>query len=185
MSIHLTNISYQSIRYPTGPAFVKIGQSLSIRTDLLSPAYIKGLTKLQDKVKPFPTPVARRIIERELGLKSVDKMFVGGIGEVVASASLGQVFRATLKADGTDVAIKVQRPDVINNVALDLHLLHQAAPLAKKVLKIQQDFVGLVNSWGTGFVNELDYSQEAANSEDFNAGIRKTSLRDVVFAPGT
>ena len=136
-------------------------------------------------MKAFPTPVARRIIERELGLKSVDEMFVGGIGEVVASASLGQVFRATLKSDGSDVAIKVQRPDVINNVALDLHLLHKAAPLAKKVLKIQQDFVGLVNSWGTGFVNELDYSQEAANSEDFNAGIRKTSLRDVVFAPGT
>jgi ABC1 atypical kinase-like domain len=88
-----------------GPTFIKVGQSLSIRTDLLRPAYIRGLSKLQDKVPPFPTAVAREIIEKELQAP-VDSVFSSGLepfAKVVAAASLGQVFKATLRADGTEV----------------------------------------------------------------------------------
>jgi hypothetical protein len=88
-----------------GPTFIKVGQSLSIRTDLLRPAYIKGLTKLQDKVPPFPTVVARKIIEEELG-RPIEEVFQAGIepsASVVAAASLGQVYKAKLRSDGSEV----------------------------------------------------------------------------------
>ena len=89
----------------TGPTFIKVGQSLSIRTDLLRPAYIKGLTKLQDCVPSFDTSLAREIIERELGI-SADTVFLSGIGpdaKVVAAASLGQVYKAVLRSDFSEV----------------------------------------------------------------------------------
>ena len=82
-----------------------MGQSLSIRTDLLRPAYIKGLTKLQDCVPSFDTSLAREIIERELGI-SADTVFLSGIGpdaKVVAAASLGQVYKAVLRSDFSEV----------------------------------------------------------------------------------
>lgn len=90
-----------------GPTFIKVGQSLSIRTDLLRPAYIKGLTKLQDCVPSFDTSLARDIIERELGI-SADTIFVSGIepgAKVVAAASLGQVYKAVLRSDFSEVKI--------------------------------------------------------------------------------
>ena len=88
-----------------GPTFIKVGQSLSIRTDLLRPAYIKGLTKLQDCVPSFDTSLARDIIERELGM-SADTIFLSGIepgAKVVAAASLGQVYKAVLRSDFSEV----------------------------------------------------------------------------------
>ena len=88
-----------------GPTFIKVGQSLSIRTDLLRPAYIKGLTKLQDCVPSFDTCLARAIIERELG-QPADSIFLSGIGpdaRVVAAASLGQVYKAVLRSDFSEV----------------------------------------------------------------------------------
>ena len=89
-----------------------MGQSLSIRTDLLSPAYVRGLKSLQDQVPSFPTVEAREILEEELG-KPVDEIFSEFSEEPVAAASLGQVYRARLRGDGREVAIKVQRPDIM------------------------------------------------------------------------
>lgn len=89
-----------------GPTFIKVGQSLSIRTDLLRPAYIKGLTKLQDCVPSFDTALARQIIERELG-SPADTIFISGIepgAKVVAAASLGQVYKAVLRSDFSEVS---------------------------------------------------------------------------------
>ena len=88
-----------------------MGQSLSIRTDLLRPAYIKGLTKLQDCVPSFDTSLAREIIERELGI-SADTVFLSGIGpdaKVVAAASLGQVYKAVLRSDFSEVKKSIRR----------------------------------------------------------------------------
>ena len=88
-----------------------MGQSLSIRTDLLRPAYIKGLTKLQDCVPSFDTSLAREIIERELGI-SADTVFLSGIGpdaKVVAAASLGQVYKAVLRSDFSEVKQNIRR----------------------------------------------------------------------------
>ena len=105
-----------------GPSFIKVGQSLSIRTDLLSPAYVQGLKLLQDQVPPFPSSQAISIIEEELG-SPIQDVFSELSNEPVAAASLGQVFKAKLKADGREVAVKVQRPNIMNQVALDMHLL--------------------------------------------------------------
>lgn len=163
-----------------GPTFIKIGQSLSIRTDLLSPAYVRGLTSLQDQVPPFSTEISRQIIEEELG-RQVDEIFSEFTGPV-AAASLGQVYRAKLK-DGKEVAVKVQRPNIMNQIALDMHLLREIAPIVKKYGNLNSDLVGTVDAWGKGFVDELDYIAEAENAEFFSESILKTPLKGVVFSP--
>lgn len=104
-----------------GPSFIKAGQSLSIRTDLLRPAYYKALSKLQDRVPSYPTKQARAIIEEDLGVR-VESVFSAGIepdAKTIAAASLGQVYRARL-TDGTEVAVKVQRPDILIRASLDM-----------------------------------------------------------------
>ncbi len=165
-----------------GNNVVKIGQSLSIRTDLLSPAYVRGLTSLQDQVPPFPTSVAREIIEEELG-RPVDSIFSEFSAQPVAAASLGQVFKGRLRSDGREVAIKVQRPDIMNQIALDMHFLREIAPIAKRTFNLNSDTTGTVDAWGLGFVDELDYIAEAENAEYFTESIKKTPLGGVVFAP--
>ena len=163
-------------------SIVKIGQSLSIRTDLLSPAYVRGLTSLQDQVPAFPTDVARQIIEEELG-QSVDSIFSEFSSEPVAAASLGQVFKAKLRSTGQEVAIKVQRPNIMNQIALDMHLLREIAPVAKRSFNLNSDTVGTVDAWGLGFVDELNYIAEAENAEYFTESIQATPLKGVVFSP--
>jgi len=162
-----------------GPTFIKIGQSLSIRSDLLAPEYLRSLTALQDKVPAFPTEVAREIISAQLG-KSCDSVF-DGIDTPVAAASLGQVYKAKLK-DGRQVAVKVQRPNMVELVALDMHLIRTLAPIIKAI-GAPGDLEGLVDDWGFGFVNELDYIQEANNADTFMEGMKDTPLAKVVFAP--
>jgi len=170
-----------------GPTFIKIGQSLSVRTDLLRPAYIIALAQLQDKVPPFPTSEARQLIELELGAP-VDEIFIGlsDSAEVVAAASLGQVYKAQLRSD-TDVAsyvaVKVQRPDIINSVSLDMHIIRTLVPIIKEAASLQSDLVGVVDDWGKGFVDELNYLKEAQNARVFMDTISKTPLGATVFAP--
>jgi len=168
-----------------GPTFIKIGQSLSIRTDLLSPAYIRGLSSLQDRVPAFDTATAKLILEEEWGVP-VDQVLEGGLSETaspVAAASLGQVYKAKLKGTGKEVAIKVQRPKITNQIALDMHLLREAAPIFRRTFNLNTDAEGTVDAWGVGFVDELDYLQEASNGQYFMDKIQNTSLKDVVLAP--
>lgn len=164
-----------------GPTFIKVGQSLSIRTDLLSPAYIRGLATLQDNVPAFDTNKAKEILEDEWGQSLTS--ILSKIGDKpVAAASLGQVYKATLK-DGREVAVKVQRPNIMNQIALDMHLLREFAPIAKRTFNLNTDTVGTVDAWGSGFVDELDYVQEAENGRYFMSRIQETPLKDVVLAP--
>eukprot|EP00531_Pseudo-nitzschia_arenysensis_P000798 CAMPEP_0116142814 /NCGR_PEP_ID=MMETSP0329-20121206/15109_1 /TAXON_ID=697910 /ORGANISM="Pseudo-nitzschia arenysensis, Strain B593" /LENGTH=920 /DNA_ID=CAMNT_0003638075 /DNA_START=232 /DNA_END=2995 /DNA_ORIENTATION=+ len=168
-----------------GPTFIKIGQSLSIRTDILSPGYLLGLSSLQDRVPPFDTATAKAILEEEWGVP-VDQVLEGGLSESqtpVAAASLGQVYKGKLKGSGIEVAIKVQRPDITNQIALDMHLLREAAPIARRTFNLNTDTEGTVDAWGKGFVDELDYLQEASNGEYFMEKLQNTSLKDVVLAP--
>ena len=109
-----------------GTTSIKVGQALSIRSDLVPAAYVAGLTQLQDSVAPFPAAEGRRIIEDELGI-SVDETFSFFSTEPVASASIGQVYRARLRSTGEEVALKVQRPKVLREVALDVYLLRRPA----------------------------------------------------------
>ena len=101
----------------------------------------------------------------------------------VAAASLGQVYKARLRESNEEVAIKVQRPDIMEQIALDMYLIREIGGLVKRVTKLNTDVIGTVDAWGVGFVDELDYIQEAANGEKFSELILGTPLRDVVFAP--
>jgi hypothetical protein len=114
-----------------GPAFVKIGQALSIRTDLVPAAYVAGLTRLQDSVPPFSPAQGRAVIEDELGI-ALDDVFSYISLEPVASASIGQVYKGTLASTGDEVAVKVQRPGVLYNIALDLFMLRSIAPFYQR-----------------------------------------------------
>ena len=101
----------------------------------------------------------------------------------VAAASLGQVYKATLRSDGREVAIKVQRPNIMSQIALDMHFLRELAPWAKRTFNLNTDAAGTVDAWGAGFVDELDYISEAENAESFMESIQTTSLSGVVFSP--
>ena len=164
-----------------GPTFIKAGQSASIRTDLLPPAYITGLTALQDRVPPFSNDEARALIKQELG-KDASVAFTSLSNEPVAAASLGQVYKGQLP-DGTEVAVKCQRPGMVNRIALDMHLIRDyAVPLAKLV-GLPGDLVGTADAWGTGFVDELNYLDEKDNAERFNDNVQNSNLAGRVFAP--
>jgi len=168
-----------------GPTFIKVGQTLSIRTDLLSPAYIRGLQTLQDQVPPFETEIAREILEEAWGVTSIDSV-VDGISvdtSPVAAASLGQVYKARLKETGQDIAIKVQRPNIEEQVALDMYLLRTLGTVLKLFANLNSDAAGTVDAWGVGFVDELNYLEEAQNAQIFMDGISTTPLKEVVFAP--
>ena len=113
-----------------GPFFIKIGQALSIRPDILSPRSMVELQKLCDKVPSYDSTIAFATIELELG-KKIDELFSEITPEPVAAASLGQVYKAKLKKTGETVAVKVQRPQVLETVSLDLYLARELGLLAR------------------------------------------------------
>src|SRR5512141_1716736 len=108
-----------------GPTFVKLGQVLSSRPDLLPEAYLKALARLQDKVKPFPYAEVEKIVSTELGVR-ISKAFSRFDPEPIAAASLGQVHSAALR-DGRLVVVKVQRPNIRQQIAEDFEVLEQIA----------------------------------------------------------
>lgn len=107
-----------------GPAYIKLGQALSIRPDILSPRAMNELQKLCDKVPSFPNDIAMGVLEDELG-QPWHEVFSEIESEPIAAASLGQVYKAKLRASGQEVAIKIQRPRVLETVSLDLALLRR------------------------------------------------------------
>ena len=165
-----------------GPAFIKVGQALSIRTDFLPAPYAKGLTELQDSVPPFSSARGRQIVERELNVRIAD-VFAEFSPEPVASASIGQVYKATLRDQygGGEVAVKVQRPNVLRDVALDIYIMRRLAPLYLKMNgDSNTDLVGLIDAWGTGFIDELDYCREATATTAFSVAMRDRGLGSVI-----
>ena len=116
-------------------------------------------------------------------LMFIDSLFSEFSLTPVAAASLGQVYRARLKSDGREVAIKVQRPNIMNQIALDMHFLREIAPVLRRSFNLNSDTTGTVDAWGVGFVDELDYISEAENAEYFTESISTTPLSGVVFAP--
>jgi predicted unusual protein kinase regulating ubiquinone biosynthesis (AarF/ABC1/UbiB family) len=150
-----------------GPTYIKVGQALSTRPDLVREDYLAELTKLQDQLPPFPTPQAFSIIERELG-KPADEIYKLVSKQPVAAASLGQVYKATLHT-GEEVAIKVQRPNLIPVLTLDLFILRSFAKLLAPILPLNLG-VGLdaiVDEFGLKLFEEIDYVNEAKNAERF------------------
>jgi len=150
-----------------GPTFVKFGQLLSTRPDIVPPDIIAELRALQDDVRPFPFEQAERVIEEELG-NTLERLFLDFEPIPVAAASIGQVHRATLP-NGRRVAVKVQRPDAARQIEADLVLLYQAARLVKERVRAL-DFVdarALVDEFARQIRQELDYRLEGRNAQAF------------------
>ena len=116
-----------------GPFYIKLGQALSIRPDILSPQAMVQLQQLCDKVPPYDSAIAMQCVREELGVNDVSEVFSTITPEPVAAASLGQVYKATLRASGDEVAVKVQRPFVLETVSLDLHLARGAGQFLRAI----------------------------------------------------
>jgi ubiquinone biosynthesis protein len=159
-----------------GPTFVKFGQLLSTRSDILPEGVLFELQKLQDTVKPMAPGVAQRIIERELGAP-VEEVFASFDPDPLGSASIGQVHRAVLR-DGGVVAVKVQRPEAPGRVESDLELMRDFADFLDRRFgrRIFVDVRGLVAEFETVIRRELDYTAEAANARRFAANFADTPV---------
>jgi predicted unusual protein kinase regulating ubiquinone biosynthesis (AarF/ABC1/UbiB family) len=146
-----------------GPTFVKIGQLLSSRADLLPPKYLKALSRLQDKVKPFPYNEVELIVETELKTK-ISKAFSYFDPEPLAAASLGQVHRAALH-DGRPVVVKVQRPGIQKQIEEDFAALEEIARMLDRHTKFGQRYQvkKVLEEFAVTIAHELDYRREATN----------------------
>lgn len=163
-----------------GPAFVKVGQTLSTRPDLLPLSYIQALSKLQDRLPSFPNEIAFACIEEELGWKPwtlYDQFDL----EPFAAASLGQVYYAVTHA-GEEVAVKVQRPDLVQVISLDLALIRRLAVIIERFPKLsrRQPWVSIVDEFGSKLFEELDYVHEAHLTERFKINVKEVPG---VYAP--
>eukprot|EP00611_Tribonema_gayanum_P008597 TRINITY_DN18194_c0_g1_i1.p1 TRINITY_DN18194_c0_g1~~TRINITY_DN18194_c0_g1_i1.p1 ORF type:complete len:1066 (+),score=380.32 TRINITY_DN18194_c0_g1_i1:141-3200(+) len=176
-----------------GPAFIKVGQGASIRPDILPASWIKEMEKLQDRVEPFGAKEARATLEASLGRKLEDVFEDASVfAKPVAAASLGQVYKARLRATGDEVAVKVQRPEVLFTVTRDLYVMRIILNLLSKCGKIgpvrlgdtAKAFRSCIDSWAVRFMDELDYLTEAANADRFRLEMAKSeALGQAIIVP--
>lgn len=158
-----------------GPTAIKVGQALSVRQDLIPIEYAEALATLQDQVPPFDSAKAKQILLAELGPEKLSHL--KGLFDTkgpVASASIGQVYKAYI--DDRQVAVKVQRPNVLSEIALDLYIVREFLPIYQFVIRSATNLQGLANEWGRGFIAELDYRKEAASTNRFTAEMKKRNL---------
>jgi predicted unusual protein kinase regulating ubiquinone biosynthesis (AarF/ABC1/UbiB family) len=159
-------IQLRTILTEFGPAFIKVGQALSTRPDVMPTLYLDELTKLQDQLPPFSNEVAYQFIEEELG-DHPDNIYAELSADPLAAASLGQVYKGKLKT-GETVAVKVQRPGLSESIALDIYILRTLAQFAKKRFKfIRSDLVAIMDEFGERIYEEMDYNHEGRNAERF------------------
>ncbi|MEY4520648.1 MAG: hypothetical protein RLZZ499_3248 [Cyanobacteriota bacterium] len=152
-----------------GPAYIKVGQALSTRPDLIRKDFLDELTKLQDQLPPFPNHIAFDIIE--LGLeRSISEVYREFSPNPIAAASLGQVYKAVLHS-GETVAVKVQRPKLRPQLSLDLYLMRLLASWVEPWLPLNlgHDLALIVDEFGLKLFEEIDYLNEAQNAEQFAA----------------
>lgn len=165
-----------------GPTFVKLGQLLSTRVELIPPAYLEALSRLQDEVKPFEFDEVEQIVTCEIGIR-LAKAFLDFEVKPTASASLGQVHLARLR-DGRAVAVKVQRPKIREQMVEDLAALEDIAEFLDEHTEIgrRYRFTGMAAELRKSLMQELDYRQEAHNLEVFREQM-KSFERLIVPAP--
>jgi ubiquinone biosynthesis protein len=150
-----------------GPTFVKFGQLLSTRPDIVPPDIVEELRQLQDQARPESFDRIRQVLEQELGL-TIDQVFTEFNPTPIAAASIGQVHVATLPT-GDEVVVKVQRPDAERQINADLQLLYQLARMLKDRIDRLSfiDLTGLVDEFARSIRRELDYAVEARNADAF------------------
>ena len=150
-----------------GPTFIKLGQILSTRSDILPPDYLQELAKLQDAAPSVPGATIRELIRQELGANP-EELFAEFESEPLASASIGQAHTATLQ-DGTPVVVKVRRPDVVAKIEEDLEILQNLATQASRRWDAAADYnlTGIAAEFAQTLRAELDYLQEGHNAERF------------------
>jgi predicted unusual protein kinase regulating ubiquinone biosynthesis (AarF/ABC1/UbiB family) len=149
-----------------GPTYIKIGQALSTRPDLVPPVYLSELTDLQDQLPSFPNAIAFQFIEEELGYPP-EEIYAEISPKPLAAASLGQVYQARLKT-GERVAVKVQRPDLQQRINLDILIMRKiAAWLKKNIKRVRSDLVGITDEFAGRIFEEMNYTQEGRNAERF------------------
>lgn len=156
-----------------GPTFIKIGQSLGTRGDLLPLAYVKELSELQDQVPPFPTTNAYARIEAELG-RTLQQAFAEIDAEPIAAASLGQVYRARMHT-GEEVAVKVQRPNLREIVGRDIATLRRIVRLVNRFFpraNENADWEGMLGEFSETIQEEMDYVQEGHNADRFRENFK-------------
>ena len=149
-----------------GPAFVKAGQALSTRPDIIPVVLLEELSQLQDQLPGFDGDEAMELIEKDLN-KEIDEIFSKIDKNPISAASLGQVHKAILK-DGNTVAVKVQRPGLREQITLDLYIVRNIALwLKNNIGLIRSDLVALIDELGKRVFEEMDYINEADNAEKF------------------
>jgi len=146
-----------------GPTFIKLGQLLSTRTDLLPGPYTEALSRLQERCEPVPVEAVAGVVAEEFG-RPLERVFASFDPVPLASASLGQVHRAVLP-DGRPVAVKVQRPDIVDGIVGDLDAIAEIAGLADRHTESGRrfGFAPMVEEFRRSMLAELDYRREAAN----------------------
>jgi len=162
-----------------GPTYVKLGQVLSGRPDLLPDAYLKALARLQDKVKPFSYAEVEQIVSSELGVR-ISKAFARFDPQPIAAASLGQVHSAALR-DGRLVVVKVQRPNIRQQIAEDFEVLAQIAEFfdAHTDLGRRHRFLNILEEFRITIQQELNYEREAQNLIALGANLKEFELIQV------
>ena len=165
-----------------GPTFVKLGQLLSTRVELLPPTYLEALSRLQDKVEPFGFAEVEKIVSVELGVR-ISKAFTEFESEPMAAASLGQVHRATLR-DGRSVAVKVQRPNIREQMVEDLDALEDIAEFLDQHTEMgkRYEFCQMLEQFRKSLLQELDYRREAGNLTTIREQLRDFE-RIIIPAP--
>ena len=150
-----------------GPTYIKVGQALSTRPDLVKKDFLEELTKLQDQLPSFDSAIAFKIIEKELE-RPVEEVYQEISPEPVAAASLGQVYRAVLYS-GEEVAVKVQRPNLESILTLDLYIMRWGISKIKRWLPLNlgHDLTLIVDEFGNKLFEEIDYINEGKNAEKF------------------
>ncbi|MBE9030551.1 AarF/ABC1/UbiB kinase family protein [filamentous cyanobacterium LEGE 11480] len=155
-----------------GPTFIKVGQALSTRPDLIPPDFLGELIKLQDQLPPFSNATAFAIIERDTD-RAIDEIFAEISPNPIAAASLGQVYQAKLYS-GEEVAVKVQRPNLKPVMMLDLYLMRWFAKQLGWLLPLNlgHDLTLIVDEFGIKLFEETDYENEGRNAERFEANFK-------------
>jgi ubiquinone biosynthesis protein len=175
-----SSVRFRLLLESLGPTFIKLGQMLSTRADLIPKDYVEELGSLRDDVPPIPYDKVKEILEEELEGK-IEDVFQSFEKEPVAAASIGQVHAGVLLKTNEKVAVKIQRPDIKKIIKADIEILNKIADILRRAFKDIENFdpQGVIDEFGHMILREIDYTLEARNIERFKKNL--SSIEGVVI----